>query len=145
MAILVILATAGLLLVACGQGDSGDGAAEPLARGTVAVEGGSYFNVTSDDLSTMLDDDIPLVNVHVPYEGEIEGTDLFIPFTDIEQRVGELPTDRSAKIVLYCMTGRMSDTAARTLVRLGYTNVWNLDGGMVAWQEAGYQIVDSPS
>lgn len=147
--VLTILAIAGLVLVACGQRDGGEAASdaetEAVAPATVAVDGGSYTNVTPDDLSTMLDDDVPLVNVHVPYEGEIEGTDLFIPYTEIEQQLASLPGDRSARIVLYCMTGSMSDTAARVLVRLGYTDVWNLDGGMVAWRDAGYQIVDTPS
>jgi rhodanese-related sulfurtransferase len=31
----------------------------------------------------------------------------------------------------------MSTEAAQTLVQLGYTNVWNLDGGMIAWENSG--------
>jgi rhodanese-related sulfurtransferase len=34
----------------------------------------------------------------------------------------------------------MSNIAAEKLVGLGYTNVWNLDGGMVAWEQAGLPI-----
>jgi rhodanese-related sulfurtransferase len=34
----------------------------------------------------------------------------------------------------------MSAIAAETLVGLGYTNIWNLDGGMVDWEQAGYTI-----
>jgi rhodanese-related sulfurtransferase len=36
----------------------------------------------------------------------------------------------------------MSVTAARALVRLGYTDVWNLDGGMIAWRAAGYPLLE---
>jgi rhodanese-related sulfurtransferase len=34
----------------------------------------------------------------------------------------------------------MSTIAAEELVRLGYTNVWNLAGGMVEWEKAGFEI-----
>ncbi|MDX1251538.1 MAG: hypothetical protein IDH49_04670 [Gammaproteobacteria bacterium] len=34
----------------------------------------------------------------------------------------------------------MSAIAAEKLVRLGYTNVWNLQGGMMAWEKAGYRL-----
>ena len=34
----------------------------------------------------------------------------------------------------------MSVAAAETLVGLGYENVWDLKGGMIAWQEAGYRL-----
>jgi rhodanese-related sulfurtransferase len=34
----------------------------------------------------------------------------------------------------------MSQIAAETLVSSGYTDIWDLQGGMVAWEEAGYEI-----
>ena len=85
-----------------------------------------------------------MINVHTPYEGEIEGTDLFVPY----DRIGEdprVPADRSTAIALYCRTGRMSQEAAETLVAKGYTNVADLDGGMEAWQAAGRRVVVSDS
>ncbi len=105
--------------------------------------GGSYTDVSAVGLSAMLEaKDFPLVNVHIPYEGEIEKTDLFIPFNEIEQNLDRLPDDKDAKIVLYCRSGSMSAKAANELVRLGYTNVWNVDGGMIAWKQAGYEVID---
>jgi rhodanese-related sulfurtransferase len=87
--------------------------------------------------------DFLFVNTHVPYEGEIEQTDAFIAFEESgPQRVGEYPADKSAKIVLYCRSGRMSAIVAEELVNSGYTNIWNLDGGMIAWEKAGYTIID---
>ena len=81
-----------------------------------------------------------LINVHIPYEGGIQGTDAFVPFNTITKRLGELPADRDAEVVLYCKSGRMSEIAARQLVKLGYTNVKQLRGGMIAWQRAGLPL-----
>jgi len=43
-------------------------------------------------------------------------------------------------VVLYCRSGRMSAIAARRLVRLGYRDVWELAGGMDAWQRQGLPL-----
>jgi rhodanese-related sulfurtransferase len=111
---------------------------------SVPVEsGGSYTDVSAVGLAAMLEDkEFPLINVHIPYQGEIEGTDSFIPFDEIGQNLDSLPSDKEARIVLYCRSGSMSATAARELVGLGYTDVWNLDGGMIAWKQAGYPLLD---
>ncbi|MCB0103647.1 MAG: rhodanese-like domain-containing protein [Anaerolineales bacterium] len=110
---------------------------------TIAVAGGSYQNITPRELNTILKDkDFVFVNVHIPFAGNISNTDLSISYdqVSIPENLAQLPTDKAAKIVLYCRSGRMSEIAATELVSRGYTNIWNLDGGMVAWEQAGYEI-----
>jgi rhodanese-related sulfurtransferase len=119
-------------------------AAAPSSFGVVVpANGGSWINVTPDELAQMLQHkDFTLLNVKTPYSGEIEGTDLYIPYTQIAARASELPADRGAKILVYCRTGATSAIADQTLIDLGYTNIWNLDGGMAAWQASGRQLVN---
>ena len=83
---------------------------------------------------------LTLINVHVPYEGELAGTDAFIAFDQIARQRNRLPHDKAAAIAVYCMSGRMSDVAARTLRDLGYTDIMELRGGMIAWRRAGFPV-----
>jgi len=109
----------------------------------VNVNGGSYKNVNPQELNDMLQQkDFVFVNVHIPFEGNIAGTDISIPYDKIidSANLAQLPLDKNAKIFLYCRSGRMSAIAAEALVSLGYTNIWNLAGGMVGWEQAGFEI-----
>ena len=130
----------GLSLILAVQG-------EAVGAGTrVEVPGGAYANVTAPALKKMLGrKDFFFVNVHIPYEGEIARTDAFIAYDKVEQQLHLLPAKKDAKVVLYCMSDRMSTIAAETLVRLGYTNVWNLVGGMVDWRQRGYSLMTAPA
>ena len=111
-----------------------------VAGDKVDAPGGSYQNVTPEELHSMLKNkDFVLVNVHIPFAGNIAGTDQSIAYDEIEQNLSQLP-DKNAKIVLYCRSGHMSQIAAEKLVGLGYTNVWNLQGGMVEWENAGFDL-----
>lgn len=76
-----------------------------------------------------------VVNVHTPEEGVIAGTDAAIAFDQLQERAAELPQDRAAALGVYCMTGAMSEAAVRTLVEMGYTDLVELRGGMVAWSQ----------
>lgn len=151
-----------LLLVGCGSAGSstsqavpsggpidGQPAAAPTLttagspRGTVVrAAGGSYTDLTSSELSSLLrNKSFSLINVHIPYEGELAQTDAFVPYNEITRRLDALPAEKNAGIVLYCLSGRMSTEASQALVDLGYTNVMNLAGGMQAWEAAGYDVL----
>jgi rhodanese-related sulfurtransferase len=102
----------------------------------------TWTNISVDQLATMMSSkDFTLLNVKTPYIGEIEKTDLYIPYNQLTSRSTELPADKTAKIVVYCRTGNESTIASQTLLDLGYTNIYNLTGGMVAWQSSGRQII----
>lgn len=84
-----------------------------------------------------------LVDVRSPEEhvsGAIPGTDFNIDFREIKTRhreIGAQPTDH---IVVYCQSGHRSNIAAEALADLGYRHVYNVQGSMNAWMEAGYPV-----
>ena len=86
--------------------------------------------------SVMQQQDIVLIDVHVPEQKHLAGTDLFAPFYQIDDYVSSLPADKNTALYLYCKSGPMANWAARTLFDLGYTNIYNLKGGLEAWEAA---------
>lgn len=84
--------------------------------------------------------DIFLVDVHTPEQQHIKGTDLFVPYDQIEKNQAKFPADKNTAIYLYCRTGRMVNAAARSLYELGYHNLNNLDGGTEVWRKNGFAL-----
>lgn len=56
----------------------------------------------------------------------------------IERDIEKAIPDPGAEIVLYCGGGYRSALAADNLQKMGYTNVWSMDGGFRGWREAGH-------
>jgi len=109
-----------------------------LAADARAMDKNGYENIYIDQFAEMMKHkDFILINVHVPYYGEIARTDLLVPYNEIERHIKDLPADKDAKIVVYCMMGPMGDIAAEKLADMGYTRVSNFQGGMMAWTQAG--------
>ncbi len=103
-------------------------------RTEVALLGPASFAARMDSSAVLL-------NVHVPFEGDIEGTKLSIPFDQIADQAKLLPTALDTPLLVYCRSGRMSAIAAAELVRLGYRDVSDLDGGMLEWEKSGRSLV----
>ena len=88
----------------------------------------------------MQNEDIFLVDVHTPEQQHIKGTDLFVPYNEIEKYQDKFPKDKNTAIYLYCEGGPMGNAAAKSLYELGYRNLINLEGGTNAWRKAGFDF-----
>ena len=105
------------------------------------AEKNSYQNASIDQFVEMnANRDFILINTHIPYEGEIPGTDFLIPFNEIDRHKAKLPNDKNTRIVVYCKAGPMGNIAAERLIEMGYTNVVNFKGGMNAWEKTGRSL-----
>ena len=69
--------------------------------------------------------------------GRVAGARL-IPLGDIERWAGEL--DRTRPVYVMCRTGRRSGEAQRKLLAAGFADVRNVDGGVMAWEAAGFEL-----
>ena len=84
-----------------------------------------------------------LIDVRSPEEhagGFIQGTDFNIDFREIKTRHREIGVHMDEHVVVYCQSGHRSNIAAETLADLGYTHVYNVNGSMNAWVEAGFPV-----
>ncbi|TXD54045.1 MULTISPECIES: rhodanese-like domain-containing protein [unclassified Polaribacter] len=61
----------------------------------------------------------------------------------IEETLRKLPKDKATKIVVYCSLGIRSETIAYKIMQEGYTNVYNLYGGIFEWKNADFQVIDT--
>lgn len=64
-----------------------------------------------------------------------------IPHDHLSARDDELPEDKDEPLWLYCRTDRRSQMAADTLAKAGYTDLRVLEGGIIAWEDAGKRTV----
>src|SRR4051812_13399743 len=88
---------------------------------------------------------VALIDTREPHEYEeahIEGGRLVPPGILPDEIAGVVP-DRSQRVLLYCRSGNRSGKAAEEMVRLGYENVANVEGGILAWQEQGLPVVSA--
>ena len=85
-------------------------------------------------------DEVVLIDVREQWEydeAHIPGVTL-IPMSEFESRVSELPQDKT--VVLTCRSGNRSGQAYDYLTNLGYDNVHNMRGGILAWESAGLEV-----
>jgi len=120
-----------------------------------------YENVTVCQAKDILENKhVFLLDVRTPAEfnySHIEGATL-IPLKNVPKhdsvslpddqllpaRLKELPENKNTKIVVYCLSGGRSATASQMIADAGYKNVYNVQGGLKAWVNAGYPVVIDP-
>lgn len=100
--------------------------------------------ITVRELKEKMDngEDIQIIDVREPFEYEmsnIGGEN--IPLAGIVIESDKIDTEKP--VIMVCRTGRRSGVAAMQLEQLGYSNVYNLEGGLVEWAdriEPGMQV-----
>ncbi|MCH7591928.1 MAG: pyridoxal-phosphate dependent enzyme [Planctomycetes bacterium] len=73
----------------------------------------------------------------------IEGS-VNIPMDELAQRIGDLPEDRDAPIVMVCGIGKFSKKTVLHLKSLGYRNARSLKGGVNEWVRKGHALRSEP-
>ena len=136
--VLVIYVVAIVLALAVAyyyEQQSYDGQLQDLSYGDIYVERARNLIETQADLV--------IVDVRTPGEYEavhIEGSINLCVTCDQEELLNSL--DPNDEILLYCRTGRRSANAMRILSENGYYRVYNMIGGIEAWTEVGYAVVE---
>lgn len=112
-------------------------------------------NITVEKAKELIEkEDVFILDVRTPSEfnsSHIEGA-VLIPVTNsggsylspdslLEARIDEVPEDK--KILVYCRSGHRSVSASTILVNAGYSDVYNMQGGINAWIDAGYPVISS--
>ncbi len=140
LAILPIVIIVLLLLVVFtnkgGRKMSGNNEQERLDHALNTGKAAVYHKVSPKEGKEMLDSDknILLLDVRTPEEfaqGRINGS-VLMPDYDVPLLAPERIKDKDKKIIVYCRSGARSNGAARKLVSMGYTNVYDM-GGIMSW------------
>ncbi|MDX2007884.1 MAG: rhodanese-like domain-containing protein [Meiothermus sp.] len=101
---------------------------------------GSYKNVGVGDLQAASEPGRVVLDVREPHEyaeGHVAGSRL-LPLATVEAQAGQL--DKSAPVYVICRSGNRSKTASEALVKMGFKDVRNVEGGILAWAAAGYPV-----
>lgn len=142
----MILMIAVFVLAACGSDYDGDtNQPDDVITNTPEISvTAEYQTLSIDEFADIVQnrpDDYQIINVHIPYAGEVENTNANIAYNDLDALTAAI-SGKDTPVILYCRSGNMSEQASRALVEQGYTQVWDVPGGMVAWQASGRELID---
>ncbi|CAM1351826.1 rhodanese-like domain-containing protein [Tenacibaculum crassostreae] len=101
-----------------------------------------YISVTDLQKET----EVVLLDTREPVEFEVSHIKNAIcvgyDFFNLEKALKELPQNKNTKIVVYCSLGIRSEDIAEQLQKAGYTNVFNLYGGIFEWKNQNNTVVN---
>ena len=96
-------------------------------------------NITPEEVKARLDagEKLELVDVREPSENEVFNIGgVLLPLGKIKDfDIDSIESLKDKEVIFYCRSGNRSGQAAMMLETMGFTNVKNLVGGMLAWQE----------
>ncbi len=100
--------------------------------------------ITAEDVKRSIDakENIVLLDVRTKEEfgkGKIEGS-INLPLDEIEEKITSVIPDKNQKIYAYCLSGSRSTLAVNIMVKMGYTNIYSLTSGLLAWRVKNYPI-----
>lgn len=109
-----------------------------LSKRKGVAGGKGYQRISPVEVKKRLDtgEKVFLVDVRTPseYAEKHIPKSLLLPLDRLEREVAEKIPDKAAPIFVYCLTGRRSASGANLLVKLGYSNVYNM-GAMMNWPD----------
>jgi rhodanese-related sulfurtransferase len=112
---------------------------EPLRRRILGIETASI----NEAVAMSNHEDALFVDVREPKEvgdgGLIQGA-VHIPLSSFKKNIGQLDKHKNKPVVVYCRSGQRSIGAAGTLKKAGFEKVYNLTGGIIAWQKDSLPI-----
>lgn len=104
---------------------------------------GTVKDVSSAEATQLLNrQDAVLLDVREPkeFEGGRLPHAIHIPLSQLAGRTSELAKLVSRPIVAYCENGRRGPSAASTLAKAGFKEIYNLQGGIAAWKKDGLPV-----
>jgi rhodanese-related sulfurtransferase len=94
--------------------------------------------VTCEDVKKAIDDKENFTLLDVRTEGEfargkIVGS-INLPVDKVDLDISKVVPDKSAKVYVYCLSGSRSMHAVDVMRKLGYTNIYSMEYGLLGWR-----------
>lgn len=133
-----LLALIATVLLACAPQNK-----EPRSPETIVVQPGKFEHVSPLEMKVLVKENPGIIlDVRTPQEtaqGVIKDA-VIIDFNgdDFSEKLTEL--EKGKPVYVYCASGRRSSNTAEMLIQAGYTEVYNLDGGIQSWKASSLPI-----